>query len=41
MGYGIDVDILLEVLEELMVDDEAEEGGESASEPDEKPAEVD
>ncbi len=41
MGYGIDVDILLEVLEELMVDDESEAGKVVASEPDEAPAEVD
>jgi len=41
MGYGVDVDILLEVLEELMVDDEAGEDKAAASEPDEAPAEVD
>ncbi len=41
MGYGIDVDLLLDVLEELM-DDEAEDAApEAASKPDEAPAEVD
>jgi len=41
MGYGIDVDILLEVLEQLMVGDGADNGKEVASEPNEAPVEVD
>ncbi|MCH8204387.1 MAG: DUF1858 domain-containing protein [Candidatus Hydrogenedentes bacterium] len=41
MGYGVDVDILLEVLEDLVVDDAAGEGKEAASEPDKAPARVD
>ena len=40
MGYGVDVDILLEVLEDLVVDDAAGDGKEVASEPDEAPVKV-
>ena len=41
VGYGIDVEILLDVLEELMADDSAGRPQEAASEPDKAPAKVD
>ena len=40
MGYGVDVDLLLEILEELMTDNPPSESAETASEPEETPAPV-
>ncbi|MCH7911162.1 MAG: DUF1858 domain-containing protein [Candidatus Hydrogenedentes bacterium] len=41
MGYGIDVDLLLDVLDELMVDEADGATQEVASKPGEAPAKVD
>ena len=43
MGYGVDIDILLDVLEELMADEKAPETAEpeqTALKPDETPAPI-